>query len=610
MPTASPTASPTATTGSAPARAVQLDLDGLGTPLRDATFVVVDLETTGGSHLTEAITEIGAVKVRGGEVLGELATLVDPGRGVPPLITVLTGITDAMLVGAPPPGEVVASFLELAHGCVLVAHNAPFDVGFLRAAAGRAGLGWPAFPVLDTARLARRVLTRDEAPDCKLSTLARVLRARTTPVHRALADARATVDVLHTLIERVGALGITTVEDLRAFSAEVPEAVRRKRHLADALPHAPGVYVFRDSSGRALYVGTSRDVRSRVRRYFTASEPRTRMAEMVGLAERIDVVPCATALEAEVRELRLIAAEAPPYNRRSRTPARVSWLALTDEPYPRLALVRRPRGEGPWIGPFHRRASAEAATAALHEAIPLRQCSGRLARGARAACALAGLGRCGAPCEGTESRREYAVHVARARAALSGDPRPVLDAALLRISRLVEQQRYEEAATHRDRAATFIRAAAGAQALCAVTRIGEVVAARRTADGGWELHLVHSGRLDGAALAPPGAAVQPYLDALVATAGPPPSPAPGPAPAALVEETRCILRWLRGAPGDGVPAARLVRVSEPWASPAAGAGGLLASLPTAAREVDPTRGRRPQRTASRPARRGIRAPDG
>ena len=163
----------------------QLGLDEVGQPLAETTFVVVDLETTGGSPASCAITEIGAVKVRGGEVLGEFQTLVDPGTSVPPMITVLTGITDAMLVGAPRIGEVLPSFLEFSRGAVLVAHNAAFDVGFLRAAATRLDLPWPRPVVVDTVALARRVVTRDEAPNNKLSSLAALFRATTTPRDQA-----------------------------------------------------------------------------------------------------------------------------------------------------------------------------------------------------------------------------------------------------------------------------------------------------------------------------------------------------------------------------------------------------------------------------------------
>ena len=192
------------------------------------------------------ITEIGAVKVRGGEVLGEFQTLVNPHTQIPPFIAVLTGITNSMVGQAPAIESVLPSFLEFARGSVLVAHNAPFDVGFLKWFAARQGIPWPAFEVLDTAKIARRVITRDDAPNCKLSSLARTFHATTTPNHRALSDARATVDVLHGLLERLGGLGVHTLEELSTFSAKVSTAQRRKRHLAEGLPHAPGVYLFRD----------------------------------------------------------------------------------------------------------------------------------------------------------------------------------------------------------------------------------------------------------------------------------------------------------------------------------------------------------------------------
>lgn len=385
----------------------QLALDELGEPLRATTFVVVDLETTGGSAHTDAITEIGAVKVCGGQVLGEFQTLVDPQRTITPFVSVLTGITDSMVSSAPTIAVTVPALLDFARGCVLVAHNAPFDIGFLKAACTELALPWPGFAVVDTAVLARRVLTRDEVPNCKLSTLAPFFRAETTPTHRALEDARATVDVLHGLIARLGNLGVHSLPELRAFTAQVSEAQRRKRHLADGLPTLPGVYIFRDAHGRPLYVGTSRNLRSRVRQYFVASETRSRLGEMVGLAQRVDPIVCAHALEAQVRELRLIAAHKPRYNRRSKFPERSVWLKLTVEAFPRLSVVRDVRDDGTaYLGPLRNQRQAEIVRDAIHDAVPLRQCTDRLSlrRVVRAACVLAGIGRCGAPCEGAHRR--------------------------------------------------------------------------------------------------------------------------------------------------------------------------------------------------------------
>ena len=101
-----------------------------------------------------------------------------------------------------------------------------------------------------------------------------------------------------------------------------------------------------DARDRPLYVGTSRNLRARVRQYFQASETRSRMGEMIGLAERVDPIECAHPLEAQVRELRLIAAHKPRYNRRSKYPERSVWLKLTAEAYPRLSIVRVVRDDG------------------------------------------------------------------------------------------------------------------------------------------------------------------------------------------------------------------------------------------------------------------------
>ncbi|HET6393456.1 MAG TPA: DEDD exonuclease domain-containing protein, partial [Blastococcus sp.] len=319
----------------APARYVQATIEELGTALADVTFVVVDLETTGGSPKDSAITEIGAVKVRGGVILGEFQTLVDPGREIPPYISVLTGITSMMVAAAPRIGRVLPSFLEFARGAVLVAHNAPFDLGFLKAACAENGIAWPTAASVDTAVLARRLLSRDEVPNCKLATLAPYFKATTSPTHRALDDARATVDVLHGLFERLGPLGITSLEELTGLTRQVDPERLRKRHLADTVPRGPGVYLFRGPRDEPLYVGTSNDLRSRVRSYFSSSEQRSRITEMVALSQRVDAIPCAHDLEAAVRELRLIAQHKPRYNRRSRFPERALWIRLTEEAFPR-----------------------------------------------------------------------------------------------------------------------------------------------------------------------------------------------------------------------------------------------------------------------------------
>ena len=547
-----------------------MSFDEIGRPLRELTFCVVDLETTGGSAAAGSmITEVGAVKVRGGEVLGEFQTLVNPRTQIPAFIAVLTGINDSMVATAPPIESVLPAFLEFAQGCVLVAHNAPFDVGFLKHFAARQQRPWPAFDVVDTAKLARRVITRDDAPNCKLGSLAKAFGSATTPNHRALADARATVDVLHGLLGRLGAQGVLTLEELQTFTAKVSAAQRRKRHLADALPHAPGVYLFRDERDRVLYVGTSRDLRARVRSYFTASETRTRIGEMVALAARVSAVECATPLEAEVRELRLIARHKPPYNRRSRFPEKVHWIKLTDEAWPRLSLVRQVREDAAtgadYLGPFRTRKAAEACLAALHESFPVRQCGGRMARRPTGtACALAEMGRCLAPCDGSVTPAVYAGVVTELRDALVRRADPVVETMTARMGALARAQRFEEAGVQRERLAAFVRAASRTQRLTALSGCPELVAARRDDSGRWAVHVVRHGRLAGAGLIPTQAHAGRWVEELRASSETV-LPGPGPTPAATAEESEKVLRWLES------PGVRLVHLDGEWSCPVRGA---------------------------------------
>lgn len=206
----------------------QSSLQEFGRPLQETTFVVLDLETTGGAaHLGAAITEIGAVKSRGGAVLGEYRSFVNPGHSVPHYITELTGITDEMIFESPAISEVLPDFIEFLGApeeTVLIAQNAPFDFSFLLHAARSNGITWPSYPVLDTAIIARRVLSREEVPNCQLSTLAEFFGATTTPNHRALDDARATLDVFHGLLERLGSLEIYSLEELQNFGKRVTKS--------------------------------------------------------------------------------------------------------------------------------------------------------------------------------------------------------------------------------------------------------------------------------------------------------------------------------------------------------------------------------------------------
>jgi DNA polymerase III epsilon subunit family exonuclease len=206
-------------------------MDLAATALSDTTFVIVDLETTGASPKKgAAITEIGAVKVRSGEHLGNFESFVNPLSPIPEYITQMTGITDLMLAKAPVIDEILPAFLEFAgqhNEVIIVAHNAPFDLSFLKSAAKELDITWPKFKTLDTVTIARQVLTKEEVPNCKLQTLAAYFGTKAQPNHRALDDALATAEILHALLERLGSFDVNTVESLMEFAKTAAHVQRQ-----------------------------------------------------------------------------------------------------------------------------------------------------------------------------------------------------------------------------------------------------------------------------------------------------------------------------------------------------------------------------------------------
>ena len=547
--------------------AIQGRLDDLGTPLLDVEFVVLDLETTGGSPANDRITEVGAVKIRGGEVLGTFQTLVNPGVPIPPLISALTGITNPMVVDQEPIEVVLPCLVEFLGGAVLVAHNASFDRRFVQANLERHGYQRLANRVVCTARLARKLLPRDEVPNVRLATLAAYLGSTVAPCHRALTDARATVDVFHSLLERAGSYGVLALEDLIEFPSARASASFKKVHLADRLPRCPGVYLFRDAAGRVLYVGKAKDLRTRVRSYFSG-DGRVKIADLLRELAAIDHQPCATELEASVREVRLIQHHRPRYNRRSRNPERYCYLKLTRERFPRLSVVRRVLADGArYLGPFGSAGHAELVKAAIEDALPLRRCTMRLGpRGGGSACVLLELGRCLGPCTGAVAQERYAALVDTLEAALDGDPEPVLGPLRRRMAAYAAEQRYEQAAGARDRLEALTRALAEARRAAALAGADEIVLARSHPDGR-EVTVVRRGQL--AAVGLVAADDQPGVERLLATAASP-EPFDGPPPRHLADEVGLVTRWLEGAAGK----AELLAVRGRLASPAVG-GALL-----------------------------------
>jgi DNA polymerase-3 subunit epsilon len=471
----------------------QASLDDLGTPLSEVTFVVLDLETTGGSPNDCAITEVGAVKLRGGECLGRFETLVNPGVPIPPLITVLTGITEAMVLPAPRIAEVLPPLLEFVGEAVIVGHNIRFDISFLDAALVAHHRPRLTNRVVDTLGIARR-LVRDDVPNLRLSTLARHLRVPTEPNHRAYADAQATAEVLHALLERAAAFGVLGLDDLLALPTMRAHPSAAKLALTTRLPRAPGVYLFRDRDGRVLYVGKATNLRARVRSYFS-SDDRRKVPQLLRETASIDHLVCRGPFEAAVREIRLIQALQPRFNRQAKVWRKYAYLKLTNERFPRLTVTRTAKADGgTYLGPLPSSGVAHLVREAIESAVPLRRCPRRLPRrfvpDDGSPCVPAQLGVATCPCRGQIDDAGYTELTASVRRGLGEEPRLLLEPLEQRMHRLAGAERFEEAALTRDRLATLSRAIARQRL------VDQLRAARSLVVHGAEGRLeVHAGRL-------------------------------------------------------------------------------------------------------------------
>ncbi len=401
----------------------QQSFDDLGLPLSMVTFCVIDIETTGCSPSSCGITEVAAARYEAGQCTGTFQTLVNPGMPIPPEIVYLTGITHAMVLPAPRIENILRALLDFVRDAVIVGHNVRFDLSFLNAALS--ANHYPTFTnrVVDTCRLARR-LVRAEVPNCKLGTLSAHFGFANQPTHRALDDVRATADLLHLLLERASGFGVLGLDDLMEMPAINRHPQASKLHLTNDLPRSPGVYLFRDAAGTVLYVGKATNLRARVRSYFS-SDDRRKVGALLQVVHRIDHVPCELPIQAAVLEIRLIQREMPRFNRQAKLWTNYAYLRIVgDGAAAKITSCRDVGGiaEAEYVGPFSSLVMARTAALALKEAMRFGE-----------------LG-------------DTWVHLLR------NDPAVLLRPLADRMRALAAEERFEEASALRDRAGTLARA--------------------------------------------------------------------------------------------------------------------------------------------------------
>lgn len=190
----------------------------------DSRFVVFDIETTGFSAVNDRIIEIGAVKVEGGRIVDRYSTFVNPERPIPFEIEKLTGIHDGMVEDAEVIEDVLPKFMEFCQDCIMVAHNAEFDMSFIRENCRRQGIERK-FTVVDTLAMARSMLP--DLKNYKLDTVVEAVGGSLENHHRAVEDAESTADIFVKFVARLKNMGVTDLDTLNSMSQMSNNAIKK-----------------------------------------------------------------------------------------------------------------------------------------------------------------------------------------------------------------------------------------------------------------------------------------------------------------------------------------------------------------------------------------------
>jgi len=478
--------------------------------LAEGTFIVTDVETTGISPEKHRITEVACVTVRGGEIIEERQSLVNPERAIPLAIQRMTGITNAMVFAAPKGGEIFPDIRTwFPDDAVFVAHNVMFDFNFLQHSFLRHGVSPMGHPKLCTARLARRILPPQKS--WALQHLTAYFGIRIRGRHRAMGDAHATARALVELLDILQEdFACETLDDvltiqyrtMGALGRELPKHIRNLEPVLGAIPAVPGVYRMLDTRGEVLYIGKAKNLRDRVGSYFRHGAAHTKkIAEMVRRVRKVEVEETGSELGALLLESRLIKEHQPKYNTLQKRYRRYAFLRIDhSELFPRVGLALEIEPDGAeYFGPFRNRGAVQSMIETINQVFGLRECEGPIIPSLSAVpCLYHQIRRCGAPCAGLQSPEEYITEVDRVRSFLSGAESGIINILEERMQACAERLEFESAAEIRDRINELRRIFLREERIADSVNCNNVIILLPAAERGKrEIFLIRFGRLVG-----------------------------------------------------------------------------------------------------------------
>ncbi|OGU58929.1 MAG: hypothetical protein A2X64_02785 [Ignavibacteria bacterium GWF2_33_9] len=430
----------------------------------EANYVVVDVETTGNSSIQNRIIDIAAVNMQNGDFTSEFNSLINPHQFIPPFIAQMTGITNESVFYAPEASEVMPSFLKKFDNpnSIFVAHNANFDFGFVKETLRRTGFYDFDFPVLDTLKLSRRILSDSQKKS--VGNLSSYFGIKVRNRHTALGDAKATAKILMLLLEMIEEEHeITSLEELLIFQNKKlsffnppPANFLHLKDKIDTLPDAPGVYYFANGRKKIIYVGKAKSLKNRTGSYFKPGNITShKIKELTSHIKDMWWTETNNELSALLLEAKEIKKHKPKFNFAGRRLRKLAFVKITtDELFPRIVVTNEITDDCEYFGPFTNRKFAEDVKDIIDKNFRLTKCDKTFKLESNLeACLYKQINLCLAPCEKKDPDsflRSYILEVNQVRNFLSGFAEDLIQSLEKEMFHFSEKLEFEKASEFKD----------------------------------------------------------------------------------------------------------------------------------------------------------------
>ncbi|MBX7045479.1 MAG: GIY-YIG nuclease family protein [Ignavibacteria bacterium] len=490
----------------------------MGTPIYDTTFIVCDVETTGMSSDFNRITEIGLIKIYNGEIIDKFTSLVNPQQHIPSQITYLTGITNEDVMDKPTFGELspqIHDFIfdksHTSNGAdsmfLFTGHNVAFDYNFIKKSFLRAGHEFDFnLKTICTCKLARRLLKKLKSKS--LYRVAEYFEIRAENFHRAFDDTLVTskillkfLDILNEEYELETTEEVLKFQNTKIYTAvnKSPILKRIKANIKD-FPKLPGVYFMKSSSGEIIYIGKAKSLRERLSTYlnFSAELP-PKIRNLIQAVHSIEYEVTDSELSALILESKMIKKHKPRFNTAIKRYKFHPYLKIdVQNQFPKIEKVYEIENDGAnYYGPFSSGRTVNRILKQVNDIYKLRKCEYKYLRPTikHSTCMYYDIGKCNAPCNLTQSKKEYKDEVMRTHEFITGDGNESIQKFYERqMIRFSEEEDYERAAFLRDRLKDIQRVMSYQKVITSAINNKKIIIKQKYGDKE-EIFFIHNGKL-------------------------------------------------------------------------------------------------------------------